>query len=66
MQADFDAMAGDPFILPGKAIFHNLKEVFRRAFRKDWNSSRTDFRQRDSTSNPPQGKDSKRLDEDAR
>lgn len=57
MQADSDPMAADPLILPGKAIFHDSKEVFRREFGKDWNSIRNNFRQRDTLSNTPQEKD---------
>lgn len=44
ISSDFDPMEGDPFILPGKAIFHDSKEVFRRALGKEWNNSRSDFR----------------------
>lgn len=41
---NYDPMVGKPFILPGKSIYHNSKEVFRRALGKDWNSNRSDSR----------------------
>lgn len=44
MAEDFDPMVGDPFILPGKAIFHDSKESFRQALGKNFNEQRTDLR----------------------
>lgn len=66
MQADFDVMAGDQFILPGKSKFHDSKEMFRRALGKDWNSNRNNYWQRDPTSNLPQPESSKEHNEAAR
>lgn len=41
-----------PSILPGKAIFHDSKEAFRRALGKDWNSSCSGFRRDFHTTEP--------------
>lgn len=65
MQPDFDAMAGEPFILPGKAIFHDSKEVFKRALGKDWNTNRQDYRQSTASSSVSQQKENTiRMDEE--
>lgn len=31
MSADYDVMVGDPVILPGKSVFHDSRDVFKRA-----------------------------------
>lgn len=44
MGEDYDPMVGDPIILPGKSVFHDSKESFRRALGSDWNQNRTNAR----------------------
>lgn len=63
-----DPMEGKPFILPGKSIFHDLKNVFCRALGKDWNSNRSDSRNDtvhlDTFSNTNQEKNNEFMDDE--
>lgn len=66
MQSDLEAMAGDPFILLGKSIFHDLKEVFKQALFQDWNTNRQEYRKTSSSFDLPQTKGTSSCNEPAK
>lgn len=51
MGEDYDPMVGDPIILPGKSVFHDSKDSFRRALGDDWNQNRNDTRSQSRAEN---------------